>query len=128
MKSAVWIVIGSLALIGCNNAETKTADPKPKTKAETKAGAEAKVAGAPLIIDVRSKDEWDSGHIASAVHIPHTQIGDRITEHAKSKDQKIILYCRSGGRAGKALETLKSMGYTNVENAGGYEDIKDKYK
>jgi len=42
---------------------------------------------------------------------------------AIAKDQKIILYCRSGKRAGKALIVLKEEGYTNVINAGGIEDI-----
>ena len=78
-------------------------------------------------IDVRTQEEWESGHLEQAVLIPHGEIADRIGEVTSDKDAKIVLYCRSGGRAGRAKEALEGLGFTNVENAGGYEDIKDSY-
>jgi rhodanese-related sulfurtransferase len=71
------------------------------------------------IIDVRSQEEWDSGHIEGAVHIPYDQIAAHIAEVTTDKTAHIGLYCRSGGRAGLAVATLKDKGYTNVENLGG---------
>ncbi len=82
----------------------------------------------PLIIDVRTQEEWDEGHLQSAIHIPHDEIADEIAKHAKDKQRKIVLYCRSGGRAGVALQALKKLGYTNVENAGGFNDVKKRFK
>ncbi len=79
-----------------------------------------------VIIDVRSQQEWDGGHLAQAIHIPHTEIADRIGDVASDKDAKIVLYCAVGGRAGQAKEVLDELGYTNVENAGGYDDIKQR--
>lgn len=80
-----------------------------------------------IVIDVRSKSEWDSGHVERAFHIPHTEIAERISEVTSDKDAKIVLYCAVGGRAGKAKTTLENLGFTNVENAGGYDDVKDRY-
>lgn len=80
------------------------------------------------VIDVRSKDEWDTGHVESATHIPHTEIGERISAVTTDKSAKIVLYCAVGGRAGRAKTKLEELGYTNVENAGGYDDVKDRFK
>lgn len=82
----------------------------------------------PVIIDVRTREEWEEGHIQSALHVPHDEIGERIATHVGNRDREIILYCRSGGRAGMALKTLKGLGYQKVRNAGGYEDLKKTLK
>lgn len=81
-----------------------------------------------FVIDVRSQSEWDSGHVASAVHIPHTEIAQRISEVTDDKNAKIVVYCRAGGRAGTAKEALENLGFSNVENAGGYEDVKSRFE
>lgn len=74
-------------------------------------------------IDVRSADEYNQGHLTGAVNITHTQISDKIASIAPNKDQPIHLYCRSGSRANVALQELKKLGYTNVTNHGGYDDL-----
>ena len=74
-------------------------------------------------IDVRSADEYNQGHLTGAVNITHTQISDKIASIAPNKDQPIHLYCRSGNRANVALQELKKLGYTNVTNHGGYDDL-----
>lgn len=81
----------------------------------------------PIIIDVRSQEEWDAGHLAKAVHIPHTEITDRISEVTGDKGAKIILHCAVGGRAGKARTALEEAGFTNVENGGGLEDMQARF-
>jgi len=75
-------------------------------------------------IDVRTDQEWNSGHLEGAVHIPYTEIGEKIINVTDDKNAPIKLYCRSGGRAGKAKETLDAMGYTNVTNIGGLDDAR----
>ena len=74
-------------------------------------------------IDVRTPGEYSTGHVDKAVNIPYQQIGERITEVTKRKDEKIYVYCGSGHRAEIARKTLAGMGYTDVTNAGGYKDI-----
>ena len=80
-----------------------------------------------FLIDVRSQKEWDDeGHLENAILIPHNEIVDRIAEVTEDKSSKLVLYCRSGGRAGRAKAALEKLGFTNVENAGGYQDLKKK--
>lgn len=76
----------------------------------------------PLLIDVRTEKEWNSGHIRGAILIPYGRIGDRIAAVAKDKSRKIYVYCRSGRRSQIAKETLERLGYKNVINLGGLQD------
>lgn len=72
-----------------------------------------------LLIDVREDDEWQAGHIDGAIHIPRGQLEQRIQSRAPQKDQKIVVYCRSGYRSELAAQTLKTMGYNNVYSLEG---------
>lgn len=77
-----------------------------------------------LLIDVRTAEEFQSGHLNRAVNLPLEYISADIGRFAADKTTPIRLYCRSGRRAEAALQTLKEMGYTNVRNLGAYEDLK----
>ena len=77
-------------------------------------------------IDVRSAEEFNTGHLQDAVNIPHDQILARIQAVSPDKNAPVNLYCRSGRRAEAALTELKNAGYTNVTNHGGYEDLVKK--
>jgi phage shock protein E len=80
----------------------------------------------PLIVDVRTEQEYQSGHIEGALHKPYDEIDAGISKLLPDKSQHIIVYCARGVRAGKAKETLEAMGYTNVENGGGYKDMQER--
>lgn len=80
-----------------------------------------------LLIDVRSKEEFESESLKRSIHVPHDRIGNEIEKFTKDKNTKIVLFCRSGARAGKARQTLIDMGYLNVINIGGYSEAKEKY-
>jgi phage shock protein E len=77
-----------------------------------------------LVIDVRSEEEFGSGHFSTAVNIPVDQIESRIGELTPHMQKGIILYCHSGARAASAEKVLKSHGFTKVINAGGYDAIR----
>ncbi len=81
------------------------------------------IAAEGLIVDVRTPEEFAGGAYEGAVNIPHDQVDARIDEFGTDKSKPIVLYCRSGGRAGKAEKVLKSHGFTNVVNAGGLKDM-----
>ena len=81
-----------------------------------------KDAAMPLVIDVRTVQEWDKGHLEGAVLIPYDQIGERIDSVVKDKSQKIYLYCRTGHRAGIAKEALEKLGYKDIINLGSLDD------
>ncbi len=74
---------------------------------------------APLILDVRSKKEYDSGHIPGAVNIPHTELEARIAELDGRKNDMIVLHCRSGRRVVPAEETLQRLGFTKTVELEG---------
>jgi len=77
-----------------------------------------------LVVDVRTAEEFAGGHLEGALNIPFDKIAERVAELGSSKDRAIMLYCRSGRRSGIAQDTLKGLGFTNVLNGGGYEELK----
>ena len=80
-----------------------------------------------ILIDVRSKEEWNKGYIEGAQHIPLQNLSTKINEHTRDYDEEILLYCRSGNRSGKAKKILEEMGYVNTRNVGGIKDVSENY-
>ncbi|HIE48818.1 MAG TPA: rhodanese-like domain-containing protein [Gammaproteobacteria bacterium] len=78
-----------------------------------------------LIVDVRTLAEWNQGHLASAKRIEWQEISKKIQSLNLDMDNEIILYCRSGIRAGKAKIILNDLGYINVTNAGSLLEAKN---
>lgn len=74
-------------------------------------------------VDVRSDEEFADWHHPSSVNIPHGEIDQRITEVTTNKDSDIRVYCRSGRRSEIAKTVLDKMGYSNVTNEGGLEEV-----
>ena len=75
-----------------------------------------------IIIDARTQEEYDQGHIPGAILIPEYEIADRAEKELPDKDQLILVYCRSGRRSKIAAEKLVKLGYTNVKEFGGIID------
>lgn len=78
-----------------------------------------------VIVDVRSPEEFKQGHIKNAVNIQYNKIRTEIATIAPNKEQTIVVYCHSGMRSNYAARKLKDLGYTNVINAGKYDELKD---
>jgi phage shock protein E len=72
------------------------------------------------VIDVRTLDEWNSGHLESAINIEWQNITS--IQSNIPKNEEIYLYCRSGNRSGKATKILLDAGYSNVINAGSISE------
>jgi len=70
-----------------------------------------------LLLDVRTPEEFAAGHIAGAVNIPYDQVAAHLAEIPK--DKQVVVYCKSGRRAGMAVETLSSNGYTKLGHLDG---------
>jgi len=79
-------------------------------------------AGVTTIIDVRTPQEYASGHLKGAVNIDISNADFESQIAALPKDRTYILYCRSGVRAGAALQRMRDAGFTDVKNAGGISD------
>lgn len=79
-----------------------------------------------IIIDVRTQEEYDAGHLA-AVDQHHNLLNGDFKAQLKSldKDKTYYLYCRSGNRSGQAAQLMIQNGFNNVYNIGGYQDLVD---
>lgn len=74
---------------------------------------------APLLLDVRTAEEYAQGHIAGATHVPVQELAARIEELAPYRGRGVITYCESGKRASQASELLRSAGFTGVRLLDG---------
>ena len=79
-----------------------------------------------VVIDVRTPQEFQGGHIDGALNLPHDSIAQDIAKAKVAKDDHVILYCKSGRRADIALGTLKGLGFSHVENYGGFEQAQKR--
>ena len=70
-----------------------------------------------LILDVRTQEEWDAGHIPDATLIPLDQLPARINE--VPQDQRVVVVCRSGNRSAQGRDILKQAGWTLVTSMAG---------
>lgn len=120
MKKYFVVCIAALALAACHSSETPNT---PQSQAQQTANSAQKV----MLIDVRSPEEFQQGHLAHAHNIVHDQIEQHMAHLPSDKNAEIHVYCRSGRRSAIALETLNKMGYTNVKNLGAYDDLKNHY-
>ena len=82
-----------------------------------------------IIIDARTQEEFDQGHIENAILIPEYEIAEKAGSILPDKDELILVYCRSGRRSKIAADELVKLGYTNVKEFGGiidwtYETVK----
>ena len=77
-----------------------------------------------IIIDARTQEEFDEGHIENAILIPEYEIQEKAPELIPDKNALILVYCRSGRRSKIASEALAELGYTNVKEFGGIIDWK----
>jgi len=81
--------------------------------------ARQRIAQGALLLDVRDKEEFESGHIDGAVNISRGTLEMRIGEVAPDKDAPIVCHCGGGNRGALAADTLQRMGYTHVASIQG---------
>lgn len=75
------------------------------------------------VIDVRTSEEWNSGHLDGAMHIDISSPDFAAQVDALDHAANYVVYCRSGNRAGQAIEYMKSAGFTgDLMNAGAVSD------
>jgi len=126
----VALILGSLAACGPGNQagnEARSADAGEDQSAGSTAVitqaqlVEAMEAGdSPILLDVRRQDEFEEGHIEGAIHIPFDELPARAAEIGAPMDAPIVVYCRTGRRAGIAEAALAEAGYTNLKDLEGH--------
>ena len=119
----------SLALLsGCTLSKTKadTAEDMTGKAAYQKISAEdayeMMVSQEVVIVDVRTPEEYDGGHIPNAILVPNESIGDDMPEALPDKEATLLIYCRSGRRSKEASEKLLKLGYKSIYEFGGVID------
>ena len=75
-----------------------------------------------IILDVRTQEEYDQGHIPGAIVISYEEIAEKAEQVLTDKEQLILVYCRSGRRSKIAAEALVELGYTNIKEFCGIID------
>lgn len=83
--------------------------------------AEHAIANADVLIDVREAEEYVASHIPGAVHMSRGMLEFKIGQHPvlSARDSKIVLYCKTSGRAALCAASLKEMGYLSVQSIAG---------
>ena len=109
MKKLILIIMIAISLLmpGCNKSNESDLEKLMKEKEY-------------IIVDVRTKDEYDESHISGAINIPYDQMDENLT---LDKEKNIFVYCKSGRRSQIAYETLKELGYT-VYDLGAFSKLK----
>ena len=77
-----------------------------------------------ILLDVRTKEEYESGYIPGAINIPLSDINGNVVSSLPDKSQMILVYCRSGNRSRQASDKLSRLGYTNIIEIGGINSWK----
>lgn len=121
-KIIAFILIGVVVLLtGC------TTQPSDSTYKQVNADEAVEIMNKEtdyIILDVRTQEEYNSGHIPEAVCIPNESIGKEPPSLLPDKNQLILVYCRSGNRSKQAAQKLADLGYTNIVEFGGINDWK----
>ena len=134
-KIALMAIVGLISVLGISCGRTMNSkqvsvdskEVKNEKKAEYKkiTSDEAKnimLTEKPIVVDVRSLEEYDEGHIPNAISVPLETIENEAETKLKNKDDLILVYCRSGRRSREAALRLIEKGYTNVIDFGGIQD------
>ena len=86
--------------------------------------AEQAIRDADVLIDVREADEFAAGHVPGAVLVPRGLLEFKLSSspHLAARDLNVVLYCKTSGRAALAAQSMREMGYLNVQSiAGGFD-------
>lgn len=119
-KILVFIIlfIFSFCLYGCSNNENIDTSDTDITSVEDKMNGIIENDNY-IIVDVRTSEEYNEGHVVGAINIPYDQIDENSN---LDKTKTIMVYCKSGKRSSIAYNTLESLGYDTLD-LGAYESI-----
>lgn len=124
MMKRILILFSSLIFVACQNqSETTTATQTTQTTTPTPVVAKQTQG---IWLDVRTAEEFAQGHLKSALNVTSAELHQKMPQLAPDKNTPIHVYCRSGRRSEEARQILLQMGYTNVVNEGGYQDLLNK--
>ena len=77
-----------------------------------------------ILVDVRTPEEYGSGHLKYSKNIDYKKEDFNAQINKLDKNKPVYLYCRTGNRSGKSVDILKKLGFKNVYNIGGFDNLK----
>lgn len=116
------LVAGCSSQKGADDAADESQNEKAQYQKISPEKAQEMMKEESFLLDVRTQEEYDAGHIEGAVLIPVNDILADQFEKLPNKDQVILVYCRSGNRSEVAARHLVESGYTQVYDFGGIND------
>ncbi|WP_167957042.1 rhodanese-like domain-containing protein [Anaerosporobacter faecicola] len=132
MKKLFWLVFFAVFITACNRRTTDQGKDGNMNREQNiilyeqiTAKEAKKLMDEPqdaIILDVRTEEEYEEGHIDHAILLPHDRIDEEVSSILPEKDQMILVYCRSGVRSKQAALKLAELGYTNIKEFGGILD------
>ena len=122
MKKLIFLLLAVMLLTACGQANENDREAAYMNITAEEAKGIMDTEEGYVILDVRTQEEYDQGHIPEAIVIPHEEIAEKAGEVLTDKEQLILVYCRSGRRSKIAAEALVELGYTNIKEFGGILD------
>ena len=124
-KKFLVLIVVLLLLVGCGKKEEKKIESGKVTCSQMK--TIMKYDNNPVLIDVRTAEEYNEGHLDGAINIPYDVIvspGVTTMDSIIPDETPIVVYCKSGNRSGQAYNSLKMAGYKNVYDMGAMSNCK----
>ena len=109
-----------LALVAIVSSCVREHPPVGSSIAASELSARISSGSAPIILDVRTPEEFASGHIPGALNVPLNELPDRLASLKLSPAEEIVVHCQRGGRAASAEAILHESGYTQVRDLSGH--------
>lgn len=115
--SLLVLIVLTAGTMACGGGAEPAAAATPVSQTELLHSIDA--GDAPMILDVRSPEEFAEGHVPGAVNIEYDELAERLAEIEAVRHAPVVVYCRSGRRAGIAEAVLLEQGFSNVQHLEG---------
>ena len=111
-----WLCLLMATIIGACSQGESDAPEIPPQELVARLTAEA----SPVVLDVRTPQEYAAGHVPGALNVPHKALPDRLAEVLGFRDREVVLYCERGKRSDMARAVLLEAGFTSVQHLQGH--------
>ncbi len=109
--AGLWLLLVVAILLQHRSRASKSVGPQQAVMMINRQGA--------VVLDVRDRKDFDTGHIVDAINIPLAKLGQRMTELDKHKNKPVVVVCKMGQHSGEACKTLQQAGFDQVVRLGG---------